>query len=130
MRGIGEKMRIDHIRIALPVLVSFQLLSASHGQAISVAEAKIVDYVDAGSADSVALLERSVNSENPTENLEGVREVGAVFMNEFRSIGLKSKWISMPPGMKSAGHHFAETGGTSVTRILLLGHLDTVLAGE
>lgn len=123
-------MRINHIKIALAVLLSFQLLTAAHGQAISVEEKKIVDYVDASSAEAVALLEKTVNIESPTENLDGVREVGAVFMNEFRSIGLKSKWISMPAGMKSAGHLFAETGGTSGKRILLLGHLDTVLAGE
>lgn len=123
-------MRINHIKIALAVLLSFQLFTAAHGQTISAEEKKIIDYIDANSAEAVALLEKTVNIESPTENFDGVREVGAVFMNEFRSIGLKSKWISMPAGMKSAGHLFAETGGTSGKRILLLGHLDTVLAGE
>jgi glutamate carboxypeptidase len=123
-------MRINHVKIALAILLSFQLVTAAHGQALSVEEKRIVDYVDASSAEAVALLEKTVNIESPTENLDGVREVGAVFMNEFRSIGLQSKWIPMPAGMKSAGHLFAETSGTSGKRILLLGHLDTVLAGE
>ena len=40
------------------------------------------------------------------------------------------KWIDLPPEMKRAGHLFAETSGKRGKRILLLGHLDTVLRGE
>jgi glutamate carboxypeptidase len=36
----------------------------------------------------------------------------------------------MPAEMKRAGHLVAESGGTRGKRLLLLGHLDTVLAGE
>lgn len=101
-----------------------------HAQTISADEQKIVDYIDAHNAAATALLERTVNIESPTENLAGVKQVGMVFKNEFESIGLTTKWIAMPPDMKSAGHLLAETSGTRGKRLLLLGHLDTVLSGE
>ncbi|MFN2517379.1 MAG: M20/M25/M40 family metallo-hydrolase, partial [Pyrinomonadaceae bacterium] len=36
----------------------------------------------------------------------------------------------MPAEMKRAGHLLAETKGTRGKRLLLLGHIDTVLSGE
>lgn len=77
-----------------------------------------------------ALLARVVDIESPTENLAGVRAVGDVFATELRAIGLRTRWIEPPPEMQRAGHLVAETGGTQGKRLLLLGHLDTVLAGE
>jgi glutamate carboxypeptidase len=71
-----------------------------------------------------------VDIESPTENVAGVRAVGEVFAAEFGAIGLRTRWVELPPEMKRAGHLVAETGGTRGQRLLLLGHLDTVLAGE
>ena len=68
--------------------------------------------------------------ESPTENLAGVRAVGDAFAAELRAIGFGTRWVEMPAEMKRAGHLVAETGGTRGKRLLLLGHLDTVLAGE
>ena len=93
-------------------------------------EQKIVDYIDAHIEDAIALLEKTVNIESPTENLAGVKEVGMVFKQEFESLGFLAKWIEMPFEMKRAGHLLAEKAGTKGKRILLLGHLDTVLKGE
>jgi glutamate carboxypeptidase len=114
----------------ISVVFALVFTSAGISQSLTAEEKKIVQRVDAQFPDAVSLLEKTVNIESPTENLAGVKQVGSVFMQEFRSIGMKPRWIEMPAGMKSAGHLFAETGGTKGKRVLLLGHLDTVLSGE
>ncbi|HUS10499.1 MAG TPA: M20/M25/M40 family metallo-hydrolase [Pyrinomonadaceae bacterium] len=101
-----------------------------HAQRISPDEQKIVDYIDAHSVEAIGLLEKVVNIESPTENLAGVRQVGAVFQAEFASLGFATRWINMPVAMKRAGHLLAEKQGTKGKRVLLLGHIDTVLRGE
>jgi glutamate carboxypeptidase len=53
-----------------------------------------------------------------------------LFKQEFESLDFTAKWIEMPAEMKRAGHLLAEKTGTKGKRILLLGHLDTVLKGE
>lgn len=101
-----------------------------HAQNISAEEQKILDYIDANTENAVSLLERTVNIESPTEDAEGVKKVGMIFRDEFNSIGFTTKWIDMPVEMKRGGHFMAEIAGTKGKRILLLGHLDTVLKGE
>jgi glutamate carboxypeptidase len=104
--------------------------SLGHAQKISPEEKKLVDYVDAHSAEAVALLERAVNIESPTENVLGVKRVGALFQAQFKALGFSARWIDMPSEMKRGGHLWAEMPGTKGKRVLLLGHLDTVLKGE
>jgi len=99
-------------------------------QRISADEQKIVSYIDANKEDAIKLLERAVNVESPTDNLTGVRDVGSIFQGELAALGFSTKWLDMPAEMKRAGHLFAEKKGTQGRRILLLGHLDTVLTGE
>ncbi|MCY7346946.1 MAG: M20/M25/M40 family metallo-hydrolase, partial [Pyrinomonadaceae bacterium] len=99
-------------------------------QKISADEQKIVSYIDAHIEDAITLLEKTVNIESPTENLNGVRQSGMILKDEFESLGFTAKWIEMPVEMKRAGHLIAEKKGTKGKRILLLGHLDTVLSGE
>ncbi|MEO7658971.1 MAG: M20/M25/M40 family metallo-hydrolase [Pyrinomonadaceae bacterium] len=76
------------------------------------------------------MLERSVNIESPTEDIAGVNLTGADMRKELEAIGMSATWIDMPPVMKRAGHLVAETKGSKGKRLLLLGHLDTVLRGE
>jgi glutamate carboxypeptidase len=59
-----------------------------------------------------------------------VKNIGLVFKKEFESIGFTTKWLEIPPEMKRAGHLVAENKGAKGKRLLLLGHLDTVLRGE
>jgi len=108
--------------LLLPSLLLSQQLSAD--------EKKIVDNIDRNSAKAVEILKAVVNIESPTEDLAGVKKVGSIFSKEFASLGMKVRWIDMPPEMKRAGHLIAETSGTKGKRILILGHLDTVLRGE
>lgn len=123
------KMKI--LRNAIYTLIFVIVIVPSlYGQSISPQEKAIADYIDAHRGDSVKLLEMLVNIESPTEDLAGVKAAGSLLKNEFESIGMAVRWIDMPAGMKRAGHLIAETKGTSGKRILLLGHLDTVLRGE
>jgi glutamate carboxypeptidase len=116
----------------LSVVLFFALLScaAASAQKLSAEEQKITNYIDANRDAEIAFLESVVNIESPTENLAGVKQVGTVFKKEFESLGLTARWIDMPAEMKRAGHLLAETKGTRGKRLLLLGHIDTVLSGE
>jgi glutamate carboxypeptidase len=71
-----------------------------------------------------------VDIDSPTENTAGVRAVADAFAEELRAIGFSTRWVDLPAGMKRAGHLVAETRGKRGKRLLLLGHLDTVLSGE
>ena len=95
-----------------------------------VVEKTIVEYIDAHFEEAVALLEKTVNIESPTENLNGVRQVGKIFDQEFAALGFTNEWIEMPAEINRAGHFAAKKNGANGRRILLLGHLDTVLRGE
>ncbi len=116
----------------LIIMLSVICLTATFtcAQKLTAEEQKIIDYIDKNSAGAVAMLEKTVNIESPTENIKGVREVGTVFETEFKSIGFATKWLEMPAEMKRAGHFLAERKGKKGKRLLLLGHLDTVLSGE
>jgi glutamate carboxypeptidase len=122
--------RLHFGRIAFACVLLFLAAGFSYAQKISAEEQKLVDYIDAHSAEATALLEKTVNIQSPTENLAGVRQVGAIFRAEFQALGFSARWISMPLEMKRAGHLLAEKKGTKGKRVLLLGHLDTVLSGE
>jgi len=93
-------------------------------------ETTIAGNTAEGQAAAEALLARVVDIESPTENVAGVRAVGEVLAGELRAIGFRTRWIELPPEMKRAGHLVAEIDGGRGKRLLLLGHLDTVLAGE
>jgi glutamate carboxypeptidase len=87
-------------------------------------ELAIVRAVDARNADAVALLERVVNINSGTQNLTGVREVGAIFRAELDALGFKTQWID-GAAWHRAGHLVATHPGSG-TKLLLIGHLDTV----
>lgn len=93
-------------------------------------ERAIARHAADGQPAAEALLQRVVDIESPTENLAGVRAVGDAFAEELRAIGFKTRWVELPPEMKRAGHLVAEIDGGKGKRLLLLGHLDTVLRGE
>ena len=99
-------------------------------QTLSAEEQKIANYINAHQAEQIALIERVVNLQSPTENIAGVKQVGMVFKSQLESLGFTVKWIDMPAEMKRSGHLLAERKGTKGKRLLLLGHIDTVLSGE
>ncbi|MEP6912645.1 MAG: M20/M25/M40 family metallo-hydrolase [bacterium] len=122
------KRAICDVALALVLLaLSFTL---SNAQKLSADEQKIIDYVDAHMGEAVITLENVVNTESPSEDIAGVKQVGSIFKRELELLGLTARWIDMPGEMKRAGHLVASTKGTKGKRVLLLGHIDTVLRGE
>jgi glutamate carboxypeptidase len=99
-------------------------------QALSNDEQQIATHAHTHTEEAIGLLQRIVDIDSPTEDIEGVREVGAVLADEFEALGMTTRWVDLPPEMKRAGHLVAETRGTRGKRLLLLGHIDTVLRGE
>src|SRR3954469_21211792 len=100
------------------------LVAAVVMQISSAPERAIVSAVDAGNADALALLERSVNINSGTHNFAGVRAVGDLFAKEFDALGFKTSWVE-GASFKRAGPLVAVHPGNG-PRILLVGHLDTV----
>lgn len=97
--------------------------------AIAPDEQAIADWLKAQQSGMVELLERAVKIDSASENVAGVRAVGDLFSAELQSVGLTPRWIALPADSKRAGHLFAERSGSKGRRVLLIGHLDTVLPG-
>jgi glutamate carboxypeptidase len=122
-------------RLSLCLALAFVAAAAARAQTpnerpLSGIEGRIRAYVKAHEREQVDFLEKAVNINSGTLNLEGVRAVGRLFEPEFAAIGFEPKWVSLPDAVGRAGHLFAERKGKRGKRLLLLGHLDTVFEGE
>jgi glutamate carboxypeptidase len=90
-------------------------------------ETKLVSYIAAHREALLTDLEQSVAISSLTEDLAGVQRCGALARTQLDELGFATRWIDMPAEMKRAGHLIAERTGTHGKRLLLIGHLDTVL---
>jgi glutamate carboxypeptidase len=97
---------------------------AASQPALSPAERQLSAFANSSRPDAEALLERIVNINSGTMNVEGVKRVGDVFMAEFKALGFRTTWVD-GTAFKRAGHVIAERDGKG-PRVLLIGHLDTV----
>ncbi|HZA49898.1 MAG TPA: M20/M25/M40 family metallo-hydrolase [Myxococcaceae bacterium] len=104
--------------------------TAFSAHALSDKEKRIAAWVTAHADEATAFLIRSVDIPSATHNVAGVRQVGELYAAELRKIGFATRWAEMPPEMHRAGHLIAERKGGKGKRILLIGHLDTVLEGK
>jgi glutamate carboxypeptidase len=94
--------------------------------ALSRPERRLVAAVDAHQAASLALLEKLVNVNSGTYHQEGVREVGRMLTPELEALGFQTRWVD-GAAWGRAGHLIGERRGPKgATRVLLIGHLDTV----
>ncbi len=107
-------------------LFALILTASISAQKLSRTEKKIVSTVEKNNAQAIDFLEKVVNINSGTLNLEGVKKVGMVFKDAFDDIDFETRWIEMPEEMNRSGHLFAETKGTKGKKLLLIGHLDTV----
>jgi glutamate carboxypeptidase len=111
----------------IKLLTLFMCLSTSiFAQQLSDTEKKLIELIDKNYAETLALLEETVNINSGTFNLEGVREVGKVFEREFSKIGFQTEWIALPDSLRRAGHFVATKRGNSGKKLFFIGHLDTV----
>ncbi|MCM2312336.1 MAG: M20/M25/M40 family metallo-hydrolase [Steroidobacteraceae bacterium] len=114
-----------------PFLLCLVLCSATaQGAGLDAGERRIVQAVAAREAQSLELLAETVNIPSATENHAGVRKVGDVFARELAAIGFETRWVEQGAEVGRAGHLVAVHRGTRGKRLLLIGHLDTVLPGE
>jgi glutamate carboxypeptidase len=91
-------------------------------------EQRLRDAVRASAEERLAYLQRTIDIPSSTFNVEGVRRVGDVMRASFDSLGFTTTWVAMPPEMRRAGHLVAvHRGRPGATRILLIGHFDTVV---
>jgi glutamate carboxypeptidase len=115
----------------LAILLTIGLLTAptlAEQSALSTAEQRISSYADGAREEAEALLEKVVNINSGTMNVEGVRRVGTIFDAEFKALGFRTSWVDGAP-FKRAGHLMAERNGKG-PRVLLIGHLDTVFEAD
>jgi glutamate carboxypeptidase len=103
--------------------------AAAPAQALTEIEQRIVLAVDERAEDAVALLRETVDVPSATENHAGVRRLADVYAREFGALGFDTRWVDQS-AVGRAGHFVAERRGTVGKRVLLIGHLDTVLEGE
>ncbi len=93
---------------------------------LSTAETKITKTVEAEYERHVALLEKLVNQNSGTMNIEGVEAVSRMMRAELEPLGFTVEWKPMT-AVKRAGHLIATHKGKAGTkRMLLIAHLDTV----
>lgn len=114
------------ISVILVLLITIPIFA----QKLSRDEKKIISTVDQQMPEAMGFLEKIININSGTNNLEGVKEVGMVFKKELDAMGFTSQWINMPEEMKRAGHLMAERKGIKGKKLLLLGHIDTVFEPE
>src|SRR4029453_10341365 len=93
---------------------------------LSPAETKMTQVVDAEQPRTLAMLEKWVNQNSGSLNLEGVTRVGEMLRAELEPLGFKVQWIDMRQAGR-AGHIIAtHPGNGRGKKLLLIGHLDTV----
>ncbi|AHG89592.1 peptidase M20 [Gemmatirosa kalamazoonensis] len=124
-------MRPSPITIASAALALLLARPAhAQGAALSSAERALRAAVRADTADQIAFLAKATDIQSATMNFDGVRRVGALFRAALDSLGFTTRWIDMSE-TKRAGHLVAEhKGKPGAARILLIGHLDTVVEGD
>lgn len=111
--------------LILAVLLN-AIAQSAYGQKLSKAEMAILQSVEKNKEEAVKFLEKTVNMNSGTHNIEGVKAVGAVYRKMLDDMGFSTTWVDMPESMKRGGHLVAEIKGTKGKKLLLNSHMDTV----
>jgi glutamate carboxypeptidase len=101
-------------------------LTIGFSQSLSKEEKEIGSYIDNHTNEAIDLVEKVVNINSGTLNMEGNKKVGKIFQAELDKLGFHTYWVTYPDDVKRSGHLFAEMRGGKGKNILLIGHLDTV----
>lgn len=120
---LGRKF---YLNLLYGLILLFSMTCYAESDENAQVKQKIIQYIDDHTQDQIHFLKQIVNINSETENIEGVKEVGKVFQQQFADLGFKSRWITMPKSMERAGHLVAERNGNKGKSILILGHIDTV----
>jgi glutamate carboxypeptidase len=110
----------------MAAMLSLSSLSMPAAAKLSPAETRMMQTVDAEQERTLAMLEKWVNQNSGSLNIEGVTKVGEMLRSELEPLGFKVQWIDMRQAGR-AGHIVAtHKGNGRGKRLLLIGHLDTV----
>ena len=109
----------------LAVWCTVLLLPTAAQAQLDETETALMRYIDAHQEEAIDLLERTVNVNSGSSNVEGVHKVGEMFRAEFDALGFETKW-GVGGGEHCAGHLIARHEGNAGAHLLLIGHLDTV----
>lgn len=109
--------------------VALALFAATAHAGLTETEAAIVANAEAGMSRFATDLEQAINTSSATEDLEGVKRMGAIIVAQLAELGFDARWEPLPPSTGRAGHVIAERRGDRGRRILIIGHLDTVYPG-
>jgi len=101
-------------------------LNAFSAQSLDENEQTIVAWSDANAESAIELIEKIVNINSGTRNIQGVKDVGAILRTELDELGFETRWVDMPDDMQRGGHLFGTLKGDRGEKMLLIGHLDTV----
>ncbi len=113
--------------LRFPLLFALAITAAAPAAAdLSRPERAMIATVDAEQQRTLAMLEKWVNQNSGSLNIEGVTKVGEMLREELEPLGFTVEWIDVKATGR-AGHilarHAGKAGGK---RLLLIGHLDTV----
>lgn len=97
--------------------------------ALSPVEERIAAAVDARAEEFARELETAVQIDSPTENFAGIRALAEWHGRQLEELGFTARFVELPASTGRAGHLVAERSGSRGRRLLLIGHLDTVLPG-
>ncbi|HSG65130.1 MAG TPA: M20/M25/M40 family metallo-hydrolase [Gammaproteobacteria bacterium] len=113
------------LRTAL--LISVCVIPLAARAQLDPSEQAIVRWTQDHAEDAIALIERQVNINSGTMNHAGVRQVAELLEPELAALGMQTEWLDMS-ALNRAGHLFGRlnTGREGGTKILMIGHLDTV----
>lgn len=93
---------------------------------LSPQEERMVAAVDQGHGRWIGVLEAITLQNSGSRNIAGVKKVGEMVTPELERLGFKVEWVDQSAAKRS-GHLIAtRTGRPGSTKMLLIGHLDTV----
>ena len=108
------------------ILTGLLFVSLALSDGLSKAEKTIQIYVDKHMEEAIDLVEKVVNINSGTLNIDGNKTVGKIFQTELDQLGFNTYWVTYPETVKRSGHLFAEMRGGKGKKIVMIGHLDTV----
>ncbi len=112
-------------RTFLVAALAFAAITPASAQTkISAADTRMKATIAADQARNIALLEKLVNQNSGSMNIEGVTKVGAMMRAELEPLGFTVTWEDMRA--TGRGGHLVATKAGKGARVLMIGHLDTV----
>lgn len=108
------------------VLLLSLIAAAPAAAQLSGEEQAMVSAVDADRGHVEDFLERFVNQNSGSLNLEGVRAAAEIVRPEFEALGFDVEWVDMTETGRAGHLVMTHKGSGKGKRLLMIGHLDTV----